>query len=64
MMILTHVFHLWGAIAYRMKYMEVIGLMTNKVCYQKSQKKKKKKNILLIKLIFKESGDALCTSIT
>ena len=37
-MIFSYVFHLWGAIAYKMKYMEVIGLTTNKVCNQKSEK--------------------------
>ena len=44
-MIFSYVFHLWGAIAHRMKYMEVIGLTTTKVCNRKSAKK----NIMLIK---------------
>ena len=36
-MIFIYVFHLWGVIAYRMKYMEVIGLTTN-IVNQKSEK--------------------------
>ena len=42
-MIFSYVFHLWGAIAYRMKYMEVIGLTTNKVVIRNL------KNIILMK---------------
>ena len=38
-MIFSYIFHLWGVIAYRIKYMEVIGLTTDKDCNQKSEKK-------------------------